>query len=470
MRTEYVMDEELTNTVSAVVNEEAAPEFQWIRDYGLGIYCAMGVRLDDNGDTWPLRNGPVKLRKVSDMELLFTSDSAVQLYLVMDYHFWSKVDERTRKAKLCEQFATLKPSNFKRMQTTEHKPKDESMDTCIKWTDEEWQAIAKRARALKDSRPDLSWMQLVLVCQDDIAPERRRFSFNKLIALKPMFDILGLDHEGNVPPPPPPPPLPEPVIVSPPFALPTPPPAPTNLSGVPVDALVTEILNRGASVKALAEDVVVTRKIIEEGMAAHIDRMALLDKRVDAMEELVLKVDDRMTDVLNRCERINADYTEMAKLSKVIRDALQACAPNVLTEVSRRTALGGLELIQTEMRNGTMDRNGDLNVPKAQRIAALRFLVVGPMQKDIARIKERLPRSLNVDLVFGENSDHIKLPANIDYCIISGHADYTRRWQTCRDFYGQSKVHRMENGSIGTFASQIEVLASLHTKQHAKAA
>lgn len=342
------------------------------------------------------------------------------------------------------------------------------METYVKWTDEEWQAIAKRARALKDNRPDLSWMQIAVITQDDIAPERRRFSFNKLSALKPMFDILGLDQEGNVPPPPPPPPAPEPVVISPPFALSA--PTPAKLSEIPTDALVTEILNRGASVKALAEDVVATRKVIEDGMAKHIERMTLLDKRVDAMEELVLKVDDRMTDVLNRCERINADYAEMMKLSKVIRDAMMQCSPDVLTEVARRTAVGGLELIGTEMRNGVLNSNGELTIHKAQRLAALRFMLIGPMQKDIARIKERLPRSLNVELIFGENSDHIKLPANIDYCIISGHADFTRRWQTCRDHYGQSKVHRMENGSIGTFANQIETLASLHHKQHAKAA
>jgi len=471
MRTEYVVDDELTSVVSAIVNDAAVPSLQWLRDYGVGFYCAMGVRMDDNGDAWPLKNGPVKMHKLSDVERLFAADETVQLYLVVDYHFWSKADERVRRAKLYEYIVALKPSNFKNLQPIEHKPKDESMDTFVKWTDEEWQAVAKRATALKDSRPDLSWMQIAVVCQDDIAPDRRRFSFNKLVALKPMFDILGLDHEGNVPlppPPPPPPPEPEPVVVTPPFA--TPPPAPSKLSDVPIDALVVEILTRGASVKALAEDVVATRKAIEEGMTKHIERMTLLDKRVDAMEELVLKVDDRMTDVLNRCERINSDYAEMAKLSKIIHDALMACAPNVVKEVSRRTAMGGLELVESEIRNGTLTHEGHLNAPKAQRIAALRFLLVGPMQKDIARIKERLPRSLNVDLIFGENSDHIKLPANIDYCVVSGHADYTRRWQTCRDFYGQSKVHRMENGSIGTFSNQIEILASLHGKNHVKAA
>lgn len=340
------------------------------------------------------------------------------------------------------------------------------MDTYVKWTDEEWAALAKRAAALKAAKPDMSWTQIVPVCQDDIAPERRRFSINKLSGLKPMFDILDLDEQGNVKPPPPPPPPPEPepapVVATPPFANPA-------LSETPLDALVTEILNRGASLKTLAEDAVNTRKAIADDLAKHNDQMALLSKRVDEMETLVLKIDDRMTEVLTRCERINADYAEMMKLDKVIRDALMQCSPDALEKVSRQTAIGGLQLIEREVRAGTLTPNGHLNTPKPQRIAAIRFLLVGPLQKDISRIKERLPRSLNVELIFGENSDHMKLPANIDYCIISGHADYTRRWQTCRDTYGQSKVHRMENGSIGTFANQIEVLASLHHKHHPQA-
>jgi len=342
------------------------------------------------------------------------------------------------------------------------------MDTFVKWTDEEWQAVAKRARAIKDSRPDMSWQQIVPVCQDDITPERRRFTINKLSGLKQMFDILDLDENGNVkpPPPPPPPPTPEP-IVPPPVASPSPAP---KLSEAPIDALVTEILSRGASMKALAEEVVVTKVVIENSLIAHKEQMEVLSQRVDGMERTVLELDERVMTVLNRCERINLDYTELTKLNTILHEALMACDQEALMKVANQTATGGVQLMQAEMQKGTLTHDGHLNPPKVQRVAPVRFLVVGPLPKDVTRIKERLPRSLNVEIILGENNDQIKLPANIDYCVVSGHADFTRRWQTCRDAYGQSKVHRMENGSIGTFANQIEVLASLHHKQHVKAA
>jgi len=60
-RTEYVTDEELTRVVNALLDDVTLPELQWLRDYAAGFYCAMGVCMDDNGDAWPLKHGPVKI-------------------------------------------------------------------------------------------------------------------------------------------------------------------------------------------------------------------------------------------------------------------------------------------------------------------------------------------------------------------------------------------------------------------------
>ena len=88
----------------------------------------------------------------------------------------------------------------------------------------------------------------------------------------------------------------------------------------------------------------------------------------------------------------------------------------------------------------------------------VRFLVMGPSEVEMRRIHERLPRSYDVELVLGENQPHIKLPANVDYALVSGHNDYTRRWQDCRATYGVERVVRLSNGSIGAFVNKIQEL------------
>jgi hypothetical protein len=60
-----------------------------------------------------------------------------------------------------------------------------------------------------------------------------------------------------------------------------------------------------------------------------------------------------------------------------------------------------------------------------------------------------------VELIYGENSEAAAMPANVHYCIVSGHHDWHRRWNTAKDKYG-AKAIRVANGSIGAFTHQIE--------------
>jgi hypothetical protein len=319
------------------------------------------------------------------------------------------------------------------------------MDTYVKWTDEEWAALAKRAAALKTAKPDMSWTQIVPVCQDDIAPERRRFTINKLSGLKPMFDILGLDEHGNVkpPPPPPPPPTPEPEAPKQEAAASTatPPFNPTSMASVPTEVLVAEVFARGAALKEQIDGLTGTKAQIMELLEANKVKLDSFLKRVDEVENYVLQCMEGM-------DRINVTYENMLKASEEI------------TEEMRRAGLFGpdskVKLQPFNPSDPTQTKTLPNNEP-SPRIMPTRILIVGPLEKELPRIKERLPRSLNVDLLHGENADHIKLPTNIHYALVSGHNDCSRRWATVRAHYGD-KAHRMANGSIGTFVHAIEEL------------
>lgn len=308
------------------------------------------------------------------------------------------------------------------------------MNEHIRWTPEEWAAVAKRAQALKAAKPETSWQQIVVISQDDVPPERRRFYFNKLSSLKPMFDLLGLDDQGNAPPPPPPPePAPEPVV--------PPTPAPVNLADLPVEVLVVEVMRRGALLKEQADKIAHAQASVEALASQMNEKLAVNMKRVDEVEALVLKN-------LEQMDEINLRYHAFVEIDQRLNEALalqtQGFTPNAaLAKAFERPP-----------------------APAPSAKAVVRFLLIGPQEKEIARIRERLPRSLNVELIYGENSDQVRLPANIQFCLVSGHHDFTRRWQTVRDLYGAEKAFRMENGSIGTFAHKIEELWGQHTSRH----
>jgi len=160
-------------------------------------------------------------------------------------------------------------------------------------------------------------------------------------------------------------------------------------------------------------------------------------KRVDEVEGMVMESMDGM-------DKINKTYTAMLKLSERMEENLEK--DGLLSPRPRATSADILP------RNGA-----------EPRLAPMRFLVLGPFPKDITRIKERLPRTYNVDLIYGENNDSVKLPANIHYALVSGHNDFTRRWQTVLATYGD-KAKRVENGSLGAFVHAIEHLYAAHTQ------
>jgi len=309
------------------------------------------------------------------------------------------------------------------------------MDTYVKWTDEEWAALAKRAAALKAAKPDMSWTQIVPVCQDDIAPERRRFTINKLSGLKPMFDILDLDEHGNPKPPPPPPPAPEPELPPAPTTVANP-PFSTSLKDVPIDLLISEIFARGTTLKQDMESLAKMEASIKATLAEHSAKVDLTLKRIDEVEALVLKSMDDM-------ETINGTYTRMMKASEEMSARFRekfGTAPPEPEELDARE-------IEMNLRPRPAGPEPRMN--------PIRFLLLGPYPKDITRIKEHLPRSFNVELIYGENSEAASMPANIHYCIVSGHHDWHRRWNTAKDKYG-AKAIRVANGSIGAFTHQIE--------------
>lgn len=107
-KTEYVTDDELTKAVSNLLGEERLPELQALRENEVVILCCMKVVMDDDGETEPPEGGPVKLKKLSDMERLFVEGNAHYI-LTMDYHFWKHASERQRTAKLFDTLLDIKP-------------------------------------------------------------------------------------------------------------------------------------------------------------------------------------------------------------------------------------------------------------------------------------------------------------------------------------------------------------------------
>ena len=285
-------------------------------------------------------------------------------------------------------------------------------DSYIKWTPQEWASVAKRAITTKATRSDMSWQQIAVVSQDEIDPDRRRSYFGKLSGLRPLFDILGLDEQGN-PKPAPPPPETEP---------PPPPPKPDalRLCEVPIDLLITEIFNRASVFKADLDKLLVIDASLKAAMTAIEAKLELALKRVDEVEGQVLKSMEGM-------DQINATYAEIRKL-----------AEESAAEKGNRPV------------NPGMDK-------ALSRIAPMRVLLVGPHSKELPRIRERLPKHANIDLIAGDKQD-LRLPTNVHYALVSGHHDFERHWQLVRDTYGPNRARRMENGALGTFANVLSEL------------
>ena len=105
-KTEYVIDEELTNTVSVMLN--TIPKLQALRDNSVIILCCMKVRMDDDGETEPPKGGPVKLKKLSDLERLFVDGNAHYI-LTVDYHFWKNSNQKQQWKKLFDMLMDIQP-------------------------------------------------------------------------------------------------------------------------------------------------------------------------------------------------------------------------------------------------------------------------------------------------------------------------------------------------------------------------
>ena len=107
-KTEYIPDDELTKAVSGLLTDEKLPELQALRENEVIILCCMKVVMDEDGETEPPTGGPVKLKKLSDLERLFIQDNAHYI-LTMDYHFWKEANERQQMARLFDALMDIKP-------------------------------------------------------------------------------------------------------------------------------------------------------------------------------------------------------------------------------------------------------------------------------------------------------------------------------------------------------------------------
>jgi len=346
----------------------------------------------------------------------------------------------------------------------------------ITWTTDEWTAVAKRASQLRQNNGTTPWITAVLVSQDEIAPERRRLNFNKLSTLKPMFDLLGLDADGNViPPPPPPVQEPEPPAAPPP-ALPAAPvkaaepvTATTPLGRISTVDLVTEIFGRAGQIKAMLEQVILwenklaTRSVeIEQKLSTRNEeveqKLAQGLARVGEVEAMMLNSMDSIDQALRRISNSEQLTAKVAKQAELIRVVLEQSRPSSMQKAALAVAAEEAPAAMVEMTEAAANET-------RYRVAPLRFLLFGPFDKDIAHIKQKLPRTVNAIIVRGQNDSNYVLPSRVDYCLVSGHKDFGRRWIQCREVYGDEKVRKLDNGSDSTFAHTIEQICILHSQE-----
>lgn len=291
----------------------------------------------------------------------------------------------------------------------------------INWTEEEWRLVALRAASFRRANPEIGWSNIVIVCQDDIAPERRRVYINKLSALRPMFEILNLDETGNpLPPPPPPPPEPEPL------PLPEPQPVPAqSLANAPTADLLTEVLGRGDVIRQQLTALTALSEKMEKRFSEQQMILEGFGKRIDGVELQILSVMETMD--------------KMAYAAK----------GNDVAEKLLAEDMGDKAVLS---RTFVPPRN----------FAPVRFLLVGVLTKSLFHIQKAIKPEFNVELSVGDNDANGSLPANVHYCLVSGHNDCSRRFVACRDKYGSQKVIRLPNGAVGTFSNEINRLAETH--------
>jgi hypothetical protein len=331
----------------------------------------------------------------------------------------------------------------------------------IKWTEEEWKAIAKRAAALKKAQPEMSWFQIILLSQDDIPIERRRSQVNKMSLFKPLFEILGLDEGGNPkPPPPPPPPPPVPTLPVTTISVSEPSKAAPALAEVVTSDLLSEIFRRSAQIKAdierfntaaamlnTAEQRVTT--VLDQNtakLAEVLQRIDVVEKRVNEQEAIVLRVDEAYTS-------LNDDYL----VTRRKQDSL-------VRHLVGRGIIMDPDQAPSAILSPVPDPAPPTPEPAKVASPPVRFVLVGPHKKDLELIRQKLPRHLEVELMCGKSLGGISmatLPSRVDFCLVTGKSEYTLQWRVCREKYGHDCVARLENGSISTFAHRVEELARM---------
>ena len=357
------------------------------------------------------------------------------------------------------------------------------MSEYIKWTEEEWKAVAQRAKALKDANPEMGWIQIALVSQDEIKPERRRFSFNKLVSLKPVFDILDLDADGNVKPPPPEPPKPEPVAVAP--ADPASPAALLAKSSpvtaeeiakwkgaahtLPVFVLIEEVFSRAEGMKATAQSILNARMEVDKAIEANNATLKGYVDRVDGVEKMIMDCMEAMDNVVKHSNNVeekarifDIKHKEVMATLNLLLDKMGLLSKDAAVRLGEEMVMP-LSQSNSRVAAAVTGVQRDTDKKNLVSMAALRFLLIGLHTKDIQHIKERLPRSMNVELICHDNSERTPLPTNVHYCLVTGHVEYLGRWQRALAMYGQRAL-RMDNGSVSTFAKRIETLVLTHPR------
>jgi hypothetical protein len=92
----------------------------------------------------------------------------------------------------------------------------------------------------------------------------------------------------------------------------------------------------------------------------------------------------------------------------------------------------------------------------------MQFVLIGLHQKDIERIRQKLPKHVGraADMVVIEDTTADVMPRKADYCLVTNEHDNSgdRRWKFCLETYGSAKCVRLANSSISAFRAKIEEL------------
>jgi len=265
------------------------------------------------------------------------------------------------------------------------------MKARVVWTTEEWSVVAARAEKIKQQYPDWSWLRIAFYSQDDLNVDRRRTTFQGTTALKPMFDILGLNELGKKPE--------VPAVVP---AVETPKPEKVEeptvlvLDDIPLGDLAEALFNR-------LEKLLSFESVI-------IDMMDLTTKtegRITALEELVLK---NSTSIFAKGE----DTKPCATVAEVL---------------------------------------GTQPVAKVEpEVRPVKIVIIGPMHGQFLNIErcvnEVVPAN-NLQLIYVDK-DHC-LPSTLpvaDWCIVNRHMSHTTS-DKCKSRYNGRTI-RLDTAGIDT--------------------